>query len=56
MDLYPTTLESLLDFRKDVALGVEVHVFGGRGRGFFAEVDEMNFAVGVAQKKEAASA
>ena len=41
---------------ENVALSVQIHVFRGRGGRFFAEVDEMSFAVGVAEKKEAASA
>ena len=40
----------------DVALGVEIHVLGGSGGRFFAEVDEVSFPGGVAEKKEAASA
>src|SRR5258708_6880950 len=42
-------------FRDDIALGVEIHVFSGRRRRFFAEVDEVNLAVGLAQKKESPS-
>ena len=42
--------------RDDVALGVEIHVCGGSGGRFFAEVDEVSFPGGVAEKKEAASA
>ena len=41
---------------EDVALGVEIHVCGGGGGRFFAEVDEVSFSGGVAEKKEAASA
>jgi hypothetical protein len=37
-------------------VGVEIHVFVGSGGGFFAEVDEASFPVGIAEKKEAASA
>src|SRR5208283_6026803 len=40
----------------DVALGVEIHFFGGSGRRFFAEVDEVSFPGGAAEKKKAASA
>ena len=37
-------------------MGVEIHVFGGGGRSFFAEVDEVGFACGSAQQKESTSA
>ena len=40
----------------DVALGVEVHVAGGGGGGFFAVVEEVGFAVFVADEHEAAAA
>ena len=43
-------------FGEDVALGIEIHVFGGGGGRFFAEVDEVSFAVGVAQEQKSASA
>ena len=40
----------------DVALGVEVHVAGGGGGGLFAVVEEVGFAVLVADEHEAAAA
>ncbi len=40
----------------DVALGVEVHVAAGGGGGLFAVVEEVGFAVLVADEHEAAAA
>ncbi len=40
----------------DVAVGVEIHVFGGGGGSFFAEVDEVILPCRGAQQKESASA
>jgi hypothetical protein len=37
-------------------LGVEIHVFSGSGGRFLAEVEEVSFPAGVAEKKEAAAA
>src|ERR1700679_987277 len=40
----------------DVALGVEVHVARGGGWGFFAVVEEVSFALVVADEHEASAA
>ena len=39
-----------------IALGVEIHVGGGFGRGFLAEVEEVDLAVGAAEEQKAATA
>jgi hypothetical protein len=41
---------------ENVALGVEIHIFGGSGGSLFAKVDEVSFAVGEAEEHEAAAA
>ena len=37
-------------------MGVEIHFLGGSGRSFFAEVDEVVFAVGGAEQEKSAAA
>ena len=36
--------------RNHIALGIQIHVGGGFGRGFLAEVEEVDLAVGPAEE------